>query len=93
MNALTVALRVAAAWRLTKLVTEDEITRELREAVENRWPGSKAAYLVSCPACVSVWSGIAVQFLPPAVTGALAASAGTLAAKWVAEVTEETIAQ
>ena len=89
MNALDLGVRVAAAWRITKLITEDEIARELREGVAARWPDSKAAYLVECPACVSVWAGLAVMVLPRAVTGALAASAGTLAAKWAAEVAEE----
>lgn len=92
-NALDVAIRVAAAWRLTKLVVDDEVTRELREAVEDRWPGSKAAYLVNCPACVSVWAGLVAVVLPRPVAGALAASAGTLGAKWVAEVTEANVSK
>ena len=88
MSAIRAAVIVAAAWRLTRLVVDDEITRELREAVSNRWPGSKAAHLVNCPYCVSVWAGAVAVAAPPAVAGALAASAGTLGVKWAAEVVE-----
>lgn len=88
MTPLELILRVAAAWRVTRLVVDDEITRELREAIHDRYPDSKLSYFVTCPYCVSVWAGLAAMFLPRAVTGSLALSAGTLGIKWVAEVTE-----
>lgn len=52
-----------AARRLTQLITEDEITKPLREAIlqwgerhkEGSWQ-DRLAYLVSCPACTSVWA-------------------------------------
>ena len=94
MNAaLEVGVRTAAAWRITKLITEDEITRPMREKVDELWPDSKVSYLVNCPACVSVWAGIAATLMPRALASALASSAGTLAAKWVAEVVEERVSQ
>lgn len=88
MNTLGVAVAVAATHRLTTLVVEDEITRPIREAISRRWPGSRLEYLVGCPACTSVWAGMAVFVAPRWVRGALALSAGTLAVKWVAEVVE-----
>lgn len=49
-----------AAWRITELFAQDEITRRLRE----RFPG----YLWTCPRCLSVWAGAAAAaifvFLP-----------------------------
>lgn len=88
MNALKLAVGVAATWRITRLIVDDEVAAPLRNAVGDRWPGSKAEYLVNCPYCVSVWAGAAVVVAPAAVTSALALSAGTLAVRWVGEVTE-----
>lgn len=89
MSPFEFLVRVAAAWRITRLIVDDEITAELRDAVRDRFgEDHKLTYLVNCPFCVSVWAGLAVMVLPRAVTGALAASAGTLGIKWVAEVTE-----
>jgi hypothetical protein len=88
MDAIDVAIRTAATWRITRLVVDDEIARPFREAVSKRWPGSKAEYLVNCPYCVSVWAGAAAAVMPKWLACSLAFSAGTLGAKWVAEVTE-----
>lgn len=88
MDAVDVAIRTAATWRITRLVVDDEIARPLREAVARRWPDSKAEYLVNCPYCVSVWAGAAAAVMPKWLACSLAFSAGTLGAKWVAEVTE-----
>ena len=52
-----------AARRLTQLVTEDKITEPIREPIlrwgerheEGTWQ-DRVAYLVSCPACSSVWA-------------------------------------
>lgn len=56
-----------AARRLTQLITEDEITKPLREPIlqwgERHPTGSwqdRLAYLVSCPACTSVWAAGAI---------------------------------
>lgn len=85
------AIEVAATARLTRLIVEDEITREFREWVEDRTGDSKLTYLVNCPYCVSVWAGAAVQILPGWVVYALALSSGTLVAKWLGEVFEGVI--
>lgn len=71
-------LRALATWRLTELAVSDEITRPFREAVNRRWPGSRVAYLVTCPACVSVWAGFATLILPRWAIRALALSASTI---------------
>lgn len=82
------AIDVAATWRITRLVVEDEITRPMREAVAERWPESKLAYLVTCPYCVSVWAGAAVQVLPRPLRWTLGLSGGTMLVKWAAELAE-----
>lgn len=64
MNPVTLTL---ATQRLTQLITEDEITRGIREKVgawSNEAPEyslrERIGYAVDCPACVSVWAGAAV---------------------------------
>lgn len=87
MNALDLAIDVAATWRGTELIVEDEISRPLREAVDARYPGSQVNYLLSCKRCVSVWVGgaIAMGIVPKPVRVLLALSAATLAAGAAAE--------
>lgn len=77
MSALGVLVDVAATWRITRLITEDEIARPLREATT---PGGRVEYLLSCPYCVSVWAGAAVASgaVPAKVRMALALSAGAI---------------
>lgn len=84
---------VAATWRITRLVTEDEIAAPLRRWVGRRWPDSKASYLVNCPYCVSVWAGLAVSsgLIPRLVVRGLALSAGALSIRWTAEVSEAAV--
>lgn len=68
--AVSTARSVMATQRLTQLVTQDEITRPLREKVE-RWADDypefsvpeRLAYLVTCPACASVYGGTVVLLL------------------------------
>lgn len=50
-----VALTVGAlaVHRLTSLLVDDEVTRPLRERLEERGP--RLAYLAHCPKCVAVW--------------------------------------
>lgn len=60
---LALAVDVLAAYRLTRLVREDEITAGLRERVEHAAfrqidsPGvaAKARTLIECPWCVGFW--------------------------------------
>jgi hypothetical protein len=47
----------AATYRLARLVTEDEITRPLREKILERSNGGRLAYFITCPWCVSFWAG------------------------------------
>jgi hypothetical protein len=63
-----------AAYRVTRLITQDEIARPAREAISDRVPGSQLEYLVNCPYCVSVWAGFAVLLLPVWARRALAVS-------------------
>lgn len=59
-----------ATYRLTKLVLDDEVTRELREkAFEllDRYPNSrvsqKLSYFLTCPWCVSIWAAAALLII------------------------------
>lgn len=87
---MRVFITVFAVKRLTQLITEDELTRPPREAVQrwaNKYPdGSvpdRLAYLVDCQACASVWTSAIVlgmnQFRAGRVINAvLAGSAAAL---------------
>lgn len=79
-NLLRAAAAVLATDRLTRLITEDEISRPVREDIARRWPDSRIAYLVTCKACVSVWTGLLVSSgkLPARVVSALALSGAVL---------------
>jgi len=81
-------LLALATYRTTKLVIDDEITRELRnylyEQVQKLPPktAAKLEYLLGCPWCISIWAGsglaLLVKLLPDVgevVVNALAASA------------------
>jgi hypothetical protein len=75
----------AATARLTRLVTDDEIARPIRDAVM-AWaekPGAgglrkRAGYLVDCPWCVSMWAGGAVLFASRFKSGRWLTKAGAL---------------
>lgn len=75
-----VLTKVLAVDRITRLVVEDEITRPIRDWVNNRWPESKVSYLVNCKACVSVWAGLVVYSgkIPRPLLSGLAASGAVL---------------
>lgn len=88
MKATEAIIRAGATARLTQLVVDDEITRDLRDFVADRWPGSKAEYLVNCPVCVSVWAGTLAAVLPLPAASALAFSSGTIGARWLAGLAE-----
>ena len=75
-----------ATFRLTRLITEDELLADLREWVWRNHPPdeTRIGYFMTCPWCVSVWVGgglVAVQAISPRagdlLTRALAASALT----------------
>lgn len=72
------ARNALVVWRLTEIVTSDEVSRPFREWVTRRWPDSKAAYLVSCPRCVSVWAAAAALLLPEWLCTVLALSSASM---------------
>lgn len=66
-NPVTFAVDALAVYRLTKLITEDKLTEEMRKIVGDKFPwvvdkrtGQKrmslVEYLVNCPWCVSIWA-------------------------------------
>jgi len=60
-----------AVYRLTRLVTEDELLAELREWIWKKHPpeDTKLGYFVTCPFCVSIWAGAAVALMSAASAG------------------------
>lgn len=78
----TLAVGALAVHRLTRLVTEDEATRRLRERIL-RWANGDlyreahpaVAYLLTCPWCVSVYAAAGWAALVAAAP-AVAAPAG-----------------
>lgn len=54
MDPLVFLVASLAAYRVTMLVTADEITRPTREALTARVP-ARVGYLLDCPWCASVW--------------------------------------
>lgn len=86
-----------ATYRLTKLVIDDEILREPREVVLSRLYASdsalaqKAAYLLTCPWCVSIWAAGGLLLLKVVSPGAYALIARALAASAVTGVLSEKI--
>ena len=75
-----------AVFRLTKLVNDDEIFADVRDKLLDRFPpeSTKLGYLITCPWCVSIYTGLAAALareLAPrpwnVVASALAFSAAT----------------
>lgn len=59
--------KIAAVFRLTALVTVDEITEPIRARVQlaatgkpQGHPVERLSYLITCHRCVSVWAGFVV---------------------------------
>jgi hypothetical protein len=54
-----------ATYRISRLITEDEILSDLREWVWKKHTpeDTKIGYLITCPYCVSVWAGGAAMLL------------------------------
>jgi hypothetical protein len=86
-----------ATYRLTKLVIDDEILREPREILLSRLYASdsalaqKAAYLLTCPWCVSIWAGGGLLLLKHVAPGAYQLIARALAASAVTGLLHEKI--
>jgi hypothetical protein len=85
---LDLTLDVAATRRLTSIITEEEISRPMREWVSEHLSGSKLEYLVNCPHCVSVWAGAAIGsgIVPRWAKLALALSASNQVVDWLGEL-------
>lgn len=62
---LQAAAAVIATRRAVDLITEDEITRPIREKIWESHPidSSKLGYVISCRKCSSVWAGLAIAGL------------------------------
>lgn len=88
MSLAGLVVDAAAVARITRLVTEDEITRPVREKAHqtNPWLG----YLVDCPYCISVWAGMAVAsgVVPRPVRLGLALSQAVVIGYWLAQTLE-----
>ncbi|GIV00863.1 MAG: hypothetical protein KatS3mg014_2527 [Actinomycetota bacterium] len=54
--ALQLTVVALAAWRITRLVTTDDICAPLRLAVGRRWAGRWPETLVTCRHCLGVWA-------------------------------------
>lgn len=60
-NALALVKDSLAVFRLTKLIMEDRITLEFREAFWAKFPpNTKIGFLLTCPWCVSIWAAAIV---------------------------------
>lgn len=58
------ALAAFAAFRITRLITTDDITDVIRKAWWKKWPrDTKMGTLVACPYCVGVYVSAFVTFV------------------------------
>lgn len=63
-NAVSLVIDTVAVYRLTKLITDDLITEDLRNLVYNHTqPSSKLRYLITCGWCSSFWAAVAIVSL------------------------------
>ncbi len=64
-GASAVTVGALATYRITRLMTEDEITRPLRERIWDRFPPekSKIGYIFTCEHCSAVYAAAAVTAL------------------------------
>jgi hypothetical protein len=88
VTALDLIVNVLATKRIVRLVTQDEITRPLREKIGRKDP--RLAYLVGCKSCSSVWAGLLnVYAMPRSVKVALALSESAILIDLAASSIEE----
>ena len=64
-NAVGFIVGALAVKRLTRLIVEDKITEDIREAWFKRFPPetTKLGYLITCTKCTSIWSALTVTAL------------------------------
>lgn len=62
-HALVLVIDALAVHRATRLITEDELTRPLRERIHANHPpaASKLGYVITCPYCASIYAALAVS--------------------------------
>lgn len=60
---LDLAITGLATYRLTRLITRDEIAAPIREAIWDRYPpeSTRTGYLLTCEWCSSIWAASALQ--------------------------------
>lgn len=64
VTALLVVLVMLSTYRLTRLVTADELSQPAREwLVSRHGPDSRLTYFIECPWCVSVWLAVPIAWL------------------------------
>jgi len=94
LSSLDVAVLCLGAFRLTRLVTTDDLLSPLRERLWRRYPPStRLGYLVTCDWCTSVWVStvlvIAYSIAPTTTTYACAPFALSAAVGILAALTRE----
>lgn len=62
-HALVLAIDALAVHRATRLITEDELTRPLRERIHASHPpaSSRVGYVLTCPYCASIYAAFAIS--------------------------------
>lgn len=67
MTLLEFVILGLATYRLTRLITTDNITEPIRERIWKKYPphSSKLGYLITCNWCMSVW--VASIVVPSAI--------------------------
>lgn len=91
MTALNFVKDALAVYRLTKLVIDDKITEDYREAVFERFPPetTKIGFMFTCPWCISIWVGFGVVLARKIAPEAWDATATALAASSVSGLLAE----
>ena len=88
LKPLTLLSDTLAVYRLTKLITDDKITEDLRDLIFEKLPrGHKLQYLITCGWCVSIWAALAIftlRKLSPETADFLSAVLATSAVTGVA---------
>lgn len=63
-TAIELIVDAVAVFRLTKLVTEDVITQDIRDFIFKKTPrGSKLRVLITCGWCSSFWAAVVIVAL------------------------------
>ncbi len=86
---LEVVATALATKRMTRLIVDDTVLDEVRDAIWAKYPPetSKLGYLISCHACSSTWAAALVtsRLIPPFMRNVLALSESALLLQAVEE--------